>query len=229
MKKLLFVLALTLAINFLAAAGGVGWLFQTGRLDRQKVRAIREMVFPSAPTAKPATQPSDPSTQPVTLRLEELLAKHAGKPAGEQLEHIRESFDSQMAQLERSQRNLLDLQRLVEQGQKKLAEDRLALAAKEKALEDREKSAERLAVDKGFQDSLALYQSMPAKQVKQLFLGMEDQTIVQFLQAMEGRAASKITKEFKTPEEVERLKKIMERMRQSANPQATQPTASAAE
>ena len=38
MKKLLNMLALTLALNFLAVAGSIGWLYQSGRLDRQKAR-----------------------------------------------------------------------------------------------------------------------------------------------------------------------------------------------
>lgn len=213
MKKLGYVLVLTLAINFLAMAGGVGWLFQTGRLDRAKALAIRELLFPPPAPAAPTTQPTDvPATQPI-IKLEELLAKHAGLPAAEQLAYIRQSFDSQMAQLERAYRGLVDLQRQVELAQKQLAADRVALDKQRKELETREKQAQVLASDQGFQDTLALYQSMPAKQVKSMFMTMEDQMVVQYLQAMEGRAAARITKEFKTPEELDRLKRIMEKLR----------------
>jgi len=77
-----------------------------------------------------------------------------------------------------------------------------------------EQQAQRLASDQGFQDSLSLYQTLPAKQVKTIFMGLEDATVIQYLQAMESRAAAKITREFKTTEESERLKRLLERMRQ---------------
>src|SRR4051794_23327417 len=96
MKKLFHVLILVLAVNFLAAAGGVGFLFGSGKLDKNKVGAIHEMLFapPPAPevvTTQPATQPA---TQP-TSKLDELLAKYSGRRAGEQVELIQQSVDAQ--------------------------------------------------------------------------------------------------------------------------------------
>jgi len=119
-----------------------------------------------------------------------------------------------MAQLDRAHRELLGLNQQVEQARAKLNEERKALDEKEKKLADREQQAQRLASDQGFQDSLSLYQTLPAKQVKTIFMGLEDATVIQYLQAMESRAAAKITREFKTTEESERLKRLLERMRQ---------------
>src|SRR5688572_4827701 len=103
MKKLLNVIVMVLAINFLAVAGGAVYLHQTGRLDNEKVHAIRAILFPPPKPVAATTQPSDEggaTTQPI-LRLEQLLAHHAGRPAGEQVEFIQRSFDAQMAQLDR--------------------------------------------------------------------------------------------------------------------------------
>src|SRR3954471_16759011 len=116
MKKLLTVISLTLAMNFLAAAGGVGWLYQQGRLDRQKLLAVKEILFPKLAEPAPSTQPAeagDPTTQP-TLKLEELLAKATGRSASEQVEFIQNAFNAQMVQLERRQRELQGLQQSVE-------------------------------------------------------------------------------------------------------------------
>src|SRR6266550_1067897 len=101
MKKLWSVLVLTLALNFVALAGGVTWLYQTHRLDRQKVMAIKDIIMP--PTTAPATtEPAEDraATQPV-LRLEELLASKVGRSTAEQVEFIQHTFDAQMAQLDR--------------------------------------------------------------------------------------------------------------------------------
>ena len=44
MKRLWDVLVLTLALNFLAVAGAVGWMYQSGRIDRQRVGTADEAV-----------------------------------------------------------------------------------------------------------------------------------------------------------------------------------------
>src|SRR4051812_12666320 len=214
MKKLLNVLSLTLALNFLAVAGFVAYLYRDGRLDRARITAIKDVLYPAAPPEAPATQPVTDKLAEPTLKLEELLAKTAGRPAAEQLDYIRKSFDSQMAQLDRAHRELVDLNQQVEAARTKLNDERKALDEKEKKLVDRDQQSQRLASDQGFQDSLSLYQTLPAKQVKTIFMGLEDATVIQYLQAMESRSASKITKEFRTPEETQRLARLLEKMRQ---------------
>jgi BMFP domain-containing protein YqiC len=214
MKKLASVLTLTLAINFLLLAGFVAYLYRDGRLDRARITAIKEILFPPPPVEIPATQPVTDQLAAPTMKLEELLAKTAGRPAAEQLDYIRKSFDSQMAQLDRAHRELIDLNQQVEQARAKLNDERIALDQKEKKLADRDQQSQRLASDQGFQDSLSLYQTLPAKQVKTIFMGLEDATVIQYLQAMESRSAARITKEFKTPEETQRLARLLEKMRQ---------------
>src|SRR5437763_10152849 len=122
MKKLLSVLALTLALNFLAIAGGVGWLYQSGRLDRKNVAAIKEIVFPATvPADEAKDRAREASTRP-SMRLEELLARQVGKPAGEQVEFMQRSFDVQMAELDRKMRELDALKTTVDSAGKQLGD-----------------------------------------------------------------------------------------------------------
>jgi hypothetical protein len=208
---------MTLALNFLAVAGAVAWLHQTHRLDREKVLAIRDILFePAESTDAPATQPSaDPSTQP-SLRLDELLNRSTGRTATEQVEFIQHAFDAQMTQLERRERELSDLQRQVELAKQQLTRDRQALETQRQEVDAREQGSARLAADQGFQDSLELYISMPAKQVKSVFMTLDDATVTNYLKAMEPRTAAKIVKEFKSAPELERIQSILERMRQAS-------------
>src|SRR4051812_2543759 len=215
-KRLLNVLVLTLAMNFLLAAGGVGWLFQSGHLDKTKVAAIREVVFPTSQPAAPTTQPTaaaGPTTRPL-LRLDELLAKHAGRRAGEQVEVIQQTVDTQGAVLDRRTREVEYLQTRVAAEQKKLAEASTALTADRRQLEDQKQQATQAAGDKGFDDSLKLYSAMPPKQVKGVFMGLPEDAVVRFLQAMPPRTATKIVKEFKTPDETARINRVLDKMRQ---------------
>jgi len=214
MKRLFNVLMLILAINFVAIAGGVGWLVQSKHVDREKFAAIREIVFPKK-TDAPATQPAgseSPSTQPI-LKLEELLARTTGRSASDQVEFIQHAFDAQMAQLDRRARELNDQQRQVDLAKQQMSRDRAALVADQKKLADERQLATRLAGDKGFQDSLLRYQAMPGKQVKQIFMTLDDATVMNYLQAMEPRTAARIIKEFKSPEELDRIHKVLELMR----------------
>jgi flagellar motility protein MotE (MotC chaperone) len=222
MKKLLNVLIITLALNFLAVVGLTGWLYKSAGVNHDKIAAIKAVLFP--PTTQPDNTNSvpEPSTQP-TLKLDELLAQAATRPSNEQVDLIQRSVDTQMLQLDLRERQLNDLQQQIQiaRGQNQTLRD--TLAKKQKALEDQEQQAKKLEEDQGFQDSLKLYKTMTGKQVKQIFLKLDDETMERYLQAMSPRDAARILKEFKTPDEVERVHLVMERMRQS--PPATQPTA----
>jgi hypothetical protein len=197
-------------------AGGVGWLFQSGKLDREKVKVIREIVFahPVEAVADAATTQADATTQPA-LKLEELLAKQAGMSATEQVAFIQRTFDTRMLQLDRRNRELLDLQRTVDQAKEKLVRDREVLDVERTKVQVEQQAATRLQEDKGFQDTLALYTSMPAKEVKGIFKDLNDDTVMRYLQAMQPKMAAKIVKEFKTAEEQKKIKQVLEKMRQA--------------
>lgn len=224
MKKLVNVIIIVLALNFLALAGGAGYgvknflLDKEGKIDREKIAAIKNILIPPPPEVTAATQPSpDPTTQPF-VKLDALLAEKAGLPVGQQVEYLQQMYDAKMAELDRRQRELLALKDQVERAQRELDMGRGQLAKAEKAVVDREQEAAKLAADKGFQDALKLYNSMPAKNVKQIFSSLDDDTVVRFLKAMEPRTAAKTLKEFKSPDELVRAQKYMELLRQSPPP-----------
>lgn len=218
MKKLWGVFVLTLALNFLAVGVAVAYLYNDGRLDRKRLDAIKLLLYPPPPTQPAASQPADERSAEPVLRLGELLEQKSGLSTGEQLLFLQQTFDSRMAELDRRQRELLDLRRQVDLANGAVARDRTALEAEKKALADREQLAARLASDQGFQDSLKLYKSMPAKQVKQAFMTMDDETVRRYLQAMEPRGAAKIVREFKNPDEMRRIQQVIDQMRGSVAP-----------
>lgn len=217
MKRLLSVIAWTLALNFLAVAGALAWAWRTGRLDHEKVGRIKEIVL--APGSQPATRPAgeraDAATQP-SLRLEQLLARASGRTAGEQAEFMQRSFDAQMAVLDRRYREVQELQKTVEHAQRRLDADRQKVLGERAKLAAQQQEQKRLMTDQGFQDTLQLYSGMPGKQVKTVFMTLDDATVIQYLRAMEPRVATKVVKEFKTAAETERIARVMEKMRQAA-------------
>jgi hypothetical protein len=215
-KKILNVLILTLALNFIGVITAGVVVLGKAHMDRAKFAKVKEVLFD---TTQPAvvdlasTQPAATS-EPVD-RLGDLLAKASLRPAGEQVNFVRQTFDVEMAELDRKHRELEDLLHQVNLARDHTTIDRAKIEQAQKDLDDRQKLQDKLASDKGFQDSLELYNVMPAKQVKTIFMSLSDETVQQYLTAMEPRSAAKIIKEFKLPEETARIQKVMERIRQS--------------
>ena len=94
MKKLLSTLITLLAINFIAVAAGVGWLYQSGHLDKRAGwRSQKDPFLPPAVEA-PTSQPASDVPEPASQRLAALLARHSGHSAGEQVDFIQPTFDA---------------------------------------------------------------------------------------------------------------------------------------
>ncbi len=215
-KKLSMVALLLLAINFLVVAGGVGYLFGTGKLSTEKLGEIGKIVFPEPPppTSKPVEVVDPATTQPL-LRLETLLTQASGKSAADQVEMIRRAFDSQAAQLDRQRRELLDMKRQIEAAEAQLTRDRASADAREKALIGREEEQATKEDDQGFQQSMSVYNALPTKQVKDLFMNLDEPVVARYLQAMDPGRAGRILKEFKSPEEASKAQSLLERMRKN--------------
>ncbi len=224
-KKVGLLVLLVLALNFLGLAGGIGYLVGSGKLDKDKGKQIAQILFPATqPATQPSTQPASTDPSDPMMSIDELLVKTAGMTAAEQNEFVRATFESMSAQIDRQRREVTDLRRQVDFAQAQLTRDRTALAAREKKIDDRDKSETLAAADKGFQDSLAVYDAMKAKQVKDIFSTLDEETVVRYLQAMEPRRVSSILKEFKTPAEISMAQSLLEKMRKNGVTQdATKP------
>lgn len=222
MKKVFNVIVLTLALNFLALLAGALVVVSKSHMDRQKFAKVKEVLFD---TTQPATVDLA-ATQPVATtgpadRLAELLAKASGRPADEQINYLRQTFDTEMAELDEKRRELSDLQRQIDLAREHAKADRARLEEAQNDLQNRQKLQDKLASDEGFQKALELYNAMPAKQVKTIFMTLSDDTVQQYIQAMEARVAAKIIKEFKAPEETAKIEKVLEKIRQSQPPTAS--------
>ena len=97
----------------------------------------------------------------------------------------------------------------------KLTADRQTFQSERDPITKREQEADTLQSDKGFPGHMAIYIAMPPKQVKSIFLTLGEATVEQYLDAMQPKTATKITKEFQTPEEMAFIQRVMERMRQA--------------
>ena len=221
-KRLGIVILIVLALNFLAVGGSLGYLFGTGKLNKDKAHAIAKIVFPdppppaTQPTTKPAADTGDPLFQ-----LDELLEKQAGKAPAEQVAVVREAYESLAVQLDRQRREMVDMKRQVDLAQSQVMADRASIEKREKVLADRLVAQKKLDDDVGFKKSMALYDEMKPADLKGVLVTMDDATVVRYLQAMDPSRVSRIVKELTSPEELSRRDKWLDRMR-SNNASTTQ-------
>jgi hypothetical protein len=216
LRKLWAVLVVTLAMNFVALAVAAAMLWQRAGLDKEKFAEIRSILFPAEEGegdsgAADADEPAEPSPMEQLLAL---LDAQSGKPADRRIDDIAISIDERTVSLERRRREVADRMQQVNTAAANLAADRKAFEKERAAWNEQVAAARERATDAGFQKSLEMFESIPAKSAKTLFMNMSDEEAVDFLRAMEPRASIKVLKEFKTPDELGRLGNYLALIRQ---------------
>lgn len=213
------VFAVMALMHLLAALLLVGWLAGTDRLNRQRLVAVKDMF---AQTIAEEQQAQQKAADEAAEQAERQAARDRAQGKGaqstaEELAEQRTRDELMLRQLERTRRELEDLRRnlhisrmRMERQQQDLVEAQQAVEAKAKQIKDR-------LNEEGFQKAVALYQTMPPKQVKEHFLQLVTQDkleqVVTYLEAMEPRKAANVLREFKTDQEVAHAVQLTERLR----------------
>ena len=216
-RKLFSLLVVVLALNFLGMAVALAMLAQRAQLDRVKLAQIKDVLFPPSQQPAEAADAAEPAPPPEPTPMEQLMAlldAQAGKPVEARVTELRETFDDRAAALARAARELADRQRLADAAAKRLADDRTALEQERAAWAEQVADAVKRAADAGFRQSLTLYEQMPPKQAKAVLLLLDDEVALSYLRAMDPRAAGRLLKEFKDGPETEKVKTLLELMRQ---------------
>lgn len=221
LRKLLNLTVVVLAINFIGMAVAAMLLAQRADLSREKLSQVKQILFPSEETpAVDEPKPAEPAEPTPMEQLIALLDVQAGKSTEQRVRDVRETFDERAVVLGRARRELVDRQRQIDAATQKLLQERSEFESRRQAFETAVATAADRANDEGFRTTLTLYEQMPAKQTKEIFLQLENQTVLAFLVAMEPRTAAKVLKEFKTDPEIQKITDILELMRQG-DPAAT--------
>jgi hypothetical protein len=225
MKKIMQFLTMLCVLNVFMVIGLAGYLVGTGRLDKEKGGAIvdllrhkgtptkfRETVYdilePVATTA-PATQAT---TNPASLAEDQGLRSVASAQeriafAHQMMEQERLSLENEAQDLRHRQELLLALQADVQAKLKKIEDAK-------KESEPKAATAEAKVREENFQKTLALYDELKPKQIKDIFIDNKDPDLAaSYLVAMDPSRAAKIVGEFKTPEEQQFIVLVLDRIR----------------
>ncbi|MDX1563866.1 MAG: hypothetical protein R3236_00605 [Phycisphaeraceae bacterium] len=203
------VLSWWLGIHLFAVAfvlvGLVSWLWMSNRISTQRLsRAAELFQQPVGAVETPAPQfEVEPSQMPVPLP--------AGKTASPQKA-------SDLYQ-ERRIQELRRVEQYIKNQTQALEQERQKLAAEKKQLQSLQTSLEGQVEDKGFAKAIELYEGLPPRQVKNIFMTMlqEDSglgRVAGYLAAMDSRKAAAVLEQFRDPRtELPEAKRLMERLR----------------
>ena len=221
MKTLWQVLALLAILHVLGALGVAGWLLGTDRINRQRLAQLRDVFAKSVAQEQAEKQQSAADTKQTSqedARKQALEGAGAGpESATQKLAAERRKNEIALRQLERTRSDLESLRRQLQQMQAKIDQDRKTLGDESVAFAQRLKKEQTQADEKGFKKTVSLYESLPARQAKDMFAQLISQSkidqVIQYLESMQPRKAAGVLKEFKTGEEVGQAVQITEKLR----------------
>jgi hypothetical protein len=215
------VIGLLCVLHVLAACGFVGYLAATDRLNRDRIERTAAIFKPTI-AQETADAEAAAAVEADALRQTERVMAITDKAQGvgsadERVANDRVQQELTLRRLERTRADVEALQTNLRLAQDTVRKQQEELAERQAALEAKLEEIENRANDDGFRKAVAMYESLPASQTKQMFLGLiESQQIdqvVAYLEAMQPRKAAAVLKEFKKPDEVARAVELTERLR----------------
>lgn len=221
MKTLWNAIAVVLVVDVLVALGFVGYLYQSGRLNRERVQRVVAMLRPTIEqeTQQQQQQAEEAQVAANQQKREAHLALVAQGPmtTQDELAKQQEEYEKQMMTVQRLREEVRALQRQLELAQQRLTKERGEIAAEREALAKALTAAEAQQRDVDFQHAVALYEQLKPAQTKQMFQelmakGCQKQ-VVEYLAAMQLRKAAGVIKEFKQPEEVAAAAELVQALR----------------
>ncbi len=222
MKAVWTVITVLLLINVLLLAGGVGWLFKTGRLDQERFDRARDMFTKTIAEEKRETEQAKELEEQARQRAEEIarLESVSDGPVtlADRLQAELRGDDLAAQRVERLKRDIKDLRRQLALAKQLINQQHEDLAAQRQAFKEAVEAETKLKEDEDFQQTVRLYENVKAKQAKQMFQQLMGQNkvdeVVDYLSAMQQRKAAAVLKQFKSPPEIAQATVLLQRLRE---------------
>ncbi|MHC4991147.1 MAG: hypothetical protein ACYTGC_09220 [Planctomycetota bacterium] len=215
MRTLWNMLSFMAVVNLLALLMFGGWLWRSGRLDRERLLQVRDLLGPTIVEAEARVEQIA-----LAASQQEAAAREAARRADPPLAsdaHVRQiSRDLEQERL--AHQHVLDARARAEQQLRELLdrieEGEARLRAQQDQWETRRTDGERQTADEQFARVVKQLETIPSKQAKGILLELIrtdriDQA-VRYLDAMSQRKAAKVISEFKTPEETRLATELLE-------------------
>ena len=207
MKKAWNITSFLAIVNLLVLGILIAWMWQSGRLDADRIASLRTWIM-----SPPGSEV--PDVEPVSeLIVVDDASGFSSQQRLEWLEHWRMQSEQRLQSLvEEAERRSLEVQaRLTE-----LELQKQAMALKEQTMLDEANARDRQAADEAFQRTVKLYQQARPDTAKAWLLllveeGQMDRA-VEYLSAMDARSASRVLQAFDSGTELRLAKQLLEAM-----------------
>lgn len=201
MKMIAAALSAIAVVNLLALLVAGGWLWQSDRLSRERVEAVRELFrLTNAEEEALAAEAAAETEREAMLAAEEAKRNRPPMTADEQLATM--SYTSEQAEIsiERTRQELAILRQSLENEEAALRRQREKLQKDERAFEQRQEDLRLARESEQFEKALNLYQGLDAVAVKDIWMTLiqdgETDQVITYLAAMQTRKATEVVAEF---------------------------------
>ncbi|MEM7227922.1 MAG: hypothetical protein AAF432_03820 [Planctomycetota bacterium] len=218
MKTLWNMVSVLAVANLLALGIFVGWLWKTERLTVDRLRDMRSMMMMTA--EEEALAAAEKATLDAVAMDEAAARARKSNPPLPSGVLINQQQDASMTDAQIVRRLEDEKNMLVQQLQLKtrqIEQERESFEKERTAWQNATESERQQRSDTQFAKVVSLYESIPAKQAKEMLTNLVDDDAtaqaVAYLNAMQPRAAAKIIKELKTDVENQLATDLLENLR----------------
>lgn len=218
MRTLWQTVSFIAVVNLLALAILIGWLYSSGRLNRDRVLEVRELLAPTIAEAQSAAEAEAAEAEAARAVAEE-AARRANPPLASEA-HLATVADYQRANLQAEQRmadQAAQLRSDLEAQMALLERDREAFEAEKTAWRESIQEEHDRRADEQFRKTVSLYESVKPALAKDWMMNLIEQgdgdQVVAYLNAMQTRPAKKILEQFKSEADGELAAQLLEDLR----------------
>ena len=218
MRTLWNVISFLAVVHLLALVMVVAWLWQSGRITKERVQQTRELFALTETEAQVVAAKRAADEQAAAEQ--RVLDERRANPPADSASQITQISMVRVQEQQSRQRLLDEKAALLEQlaaATLKVNENQSSLAAERVGWETAVQADRQRKTDEQFLQTVKQYEQVPPKQGKRMLIELvnknEIDQAVAYLDSMNTRAASKIIKEFKTDSEITLATDLLERLR----------------
>lgn len=216
MKKLTKALMVVAVLNLIAVLAGVGWIFASGRVDKQRVLEVVDM-FEETTDGRDERIKAEEAEAAAAVAAEEVDLPQLAMNSGE-LNNIRLQLTQiDRARLERMQREITDLQNTLKRERALLASERTDFEAQRTEFEEMRVRIAEIEGSDQFTKSLAvLKESKPKDSMQMLSVLIQQgkrEQVVTYLSALSNGIRTEVIAEFVKADEAELAAGLLESIR----------------
>ncbi len=218
MKTLWNIISFMAVVHLLALLIFIGWLWQSQRLNRDRIQQVREMLAVTIPEAAAIVETEAQAQATVQAEQLEEANKHRWGFSSAEIINSYASIQAQELQAVRRVKSEVEaLQFQLDQQTRAINARQSRLDARDEAWKEANAAEVARKSDEQFQKTVKLYESAKPKLAKarllNLYEGGDLEQVVAYLNAMNPRASKKILDEFKSDQENAMAAKLLEALR----------------